>query len=258
MIPKYSILMAGLKQLKLRWSMKLAQYYQSLKRKTVRWWLLLQNSLQYSDGRVEVVDVPKAFSVGEVVAVTHRRDGGVVVQRVSPVPTPIDGDLFIYLGDVTTGQTLGYTLYIKKHIPGSQTIYVTFYTYVFESGSGASTSVQKRYSSSADWGAETIANYTSIKTGEAYLRIENTAGMVSGDYIRIDLIKHNGSYNTGNLITDGSFESNILNTGVEVIPGTAIPKYGDKNTNWIKNKGGRVRIISSDYYDGSYCLEFYT
>ena len=216
---------------------------------------MVSQTVQYSDGRQEIINIPKAFSVGDVVAVTHRRDGGVVVQRVSPVPTPIDGDLFIYLGDVTTGQTLGYTLYIKKHIPGSQTIYVTFYTYVFESGSGASTSVQKRYSSSADWGAETIANYTSIKTGEAYLRIENTYGMVAGDYIRIDLIKHKGTFKSGELITDGSFESNSMNSsGAD----TAIPVYGDKNTNWIKNKGGRVRIISSDYYDGSYCLEFYT
>jgi hypothetical protein len=216
---------------------------------------MVSQTVQYSDGRQEIINIPKAFSVGDVVAVTHRRDGGVVVQRVSPVPTPIDGDLFIYLGDVTTGQTLGYTLYIKKHIPGSQTIYVTFYTYVFESGSGASTSVQKRYSSSADWGAETIANYTSIKTGEAYLRIENTYGMVAGDYIRIDLIKHKGTFKSGELITDGSFESNSMNSSGS---DTAIPVYGDKNTNWIKNKGGRVRIISSDYYDGSYCLEFYT
>ena len=222
----------------------------------VQWWLLLQNSIRYTDGRVEIVDVPKAFSVGDVVAVTHRRDGGVVLKSVgSPAPTPIDGDLFIYLGNVTTGQTIGYTLYITKHIPGGQTIYVTFYTYVFDSGSGAVTSVQKRYSASAAWGAETIANYKSIKTGEAYLRIENTYGMVAGDYIRIDLIKHKGTFKSGELITDGSFESNSMNSSGS---DTAIPVYGDKNTNWIKNKGGRVRIISSDYYDGSYCLEFYT
>ena len=45
------------------------------------------NTVQYPDGRQEIINVPKAFSVGDVVAVTHRRDGGVVVQRVSPVPS---------------------------------------------------------------------------------------------------------------------------------------------------------------------------
>ena len=42
------------------------------------------NTVQYSDGRTEIINVPNAFLVGDVVAVTHRRDGGVVVQRVSP------------------------------------------------------------------------------------------------------------------------------------------------------------------------------
>jgi len=41
------------------------------------------NTVQYPDGRQEIINIPKAFSVGDVVAVTHRRDGGVVVQRVS-------------------------------------------------------------------------------------------------------------------------------------------------------------------------------
>ena len=99
--------MAGLKQLKLRLSMKLEQYYQSLRNAMVQWWLLLQNSLQYSDGRVEIVDVPKAFSVGDVVAVTHRRDGGVVVQRVSPVvPRAYMAiDIMQYLVGLTPGAT---------------------------------------------------------------------------------------------------------------------------------------------------------
>ena len=57
------------------------------------------NTVQYPDGRIEVIDVPKAFSVGDVVAVTHRKDGGVVVQRVSPIQyDPIDGKITIYLG----------------------------------------------------------------------------------------------------------------------------------------------------------------
>jgi hypothetical protein len=215
------------------------------------------HTVQYSDGRQEIVTVPSEYAVGDLLLV--RKSGAIVrVSRVSVAAEPpgtIDGDLFIYLGNVTTGQTIGYTLYITKYIPGGQTIYVTFYTYVFDSGSGAATSVQKRYSASAAWGAGTISNYTSIKTGEAYLRIENTYGMVAGDYIRIDLIKHNGAFKSGELITDGSFESNSMNSSGS---DAAIPVYGDQNTTWIKNTGGRVRIIDTDSYSGSYCLEFYT
>jgi len=44
------------------------------------------NRVRYSDGREEILSVPVPFTAGEVVAVTHRRDGGVVVQRVSSVP----------------------------------------------------------------------------------------------------------------------------------------------------------------------------
>ena len=44
-----------------------------------------KNKVRYSDGREETITVPYPFSLGDVVAVTHRRDGGVVVQRVSPV-----------------------------------------------------------------------------------------------------------------------------------------------------------------------------
>ena len=73
------------------------------------------NTVQYPDGRQEIINVPKAFSVGDVVAVTHRRDGGVVVQRVSPIQyDPIDGKITIYLGAVTSGQTLGYDVYVNE------------------------------------------------------------------------------------------------------------------------------------------------
>ena len=42
--------------------------------------------VEYADGRREVIEVPVEYEPGAVVAVTHRRDGGVVVQRVSSVP----------------------------------------------------------------------------------------------------------------------------------------------------------------------------
>jgi len=65
----------------------------------------LQNSLQYSDGRVEIVDVPKAFAVGDMVAVTHRRDGGVVVQRVSPPLYSAGIEIYTKYTGLTPGTT---------------------------------------------------------------------------------------------------------------------------------------------------------
>lgn len=41
--------------------------------------------VQYSDGRTEYIETPSTYQAGDVLAITHRRDGGVVAQRVSPV-----------------------------------------------------------------------------------------------------------------------------------------------------------------------------
>ena len=211
------------------------------------------NTVQYPDGRQEIINVPKAFSVGDVVAVTHRRDGGVVVQKCGEIAPFRKGQICIYLGDVTSGKTIKYTTYVKQYIPNEQSVLLNFYTHVINSEGMVTSGSAKLFSSTADWGAQSIGNMSVSITGEAYLMID-TLFMVAGDYIRLDLIKHNGSFKNGETITDGSFESGVLNMKMS---DTVIPEYGDKNLNWIRNYGGMVRIINTDAYSGSYCCEFY-
>jgi len=203
------------------------------------WWLHLQNSLQYSDGRVEVVDVPKAFTVGDVVAVTHRRDGGVVVQRVSPIDIgTVPGEIMIDIGTVPARTSVGVKFYFKRYIPGGQTITV-YYTIVYLDGS---TGGARYYSSSADWSYINSTNVVTLPHERACALQVKVEGLVSGDYFRVDLFTFAGTYKNGENVTDGSFESG---------------GFGDGTSHWSKNDGGKVRIINTDAYSGSYCCEFY-
>ena len=205
----------------------------------VLWWLLLQNSLQYSDGRVEIVDVPKAFTVGDVVAVTHRRDGGVVVQRVSPIDIgTVPGEIMIDIGTVPAYTSVGVKFYFKRYIPGGQTITV-YYIIVYLDGS---TGGVRYYSSSADWSYINSTNVVTLPHERACALQVKVDGLVSGDYFRVDLFTFAGTYKNGENVTDGSFESGA---------------FGDGVTKWSKNAGGKVRIINTDAYSGSYCCEFY-
>jgi hypothetical protein len=45
---------------------------------------MVSQTIQYSDGRTEIVDVPIMFRPGEWVAVTHKKNGSTIIQRVSP------------------------------------------------------------------------------------------------------------------------------------------------------------------------------
>jgi len=199
----------------------------------------LQNSLQYSDGRVEVVDVPKAFSVGDVVAVTHRRDGGVVVQRVSPKNVgTVPGEIMIDIGVVPAYTSIGVKFYFKRYIPGGQTISV-YYKIVYSDGS---TGGVRYYSTSAGWSYINSTNVATLPHERACALQIKVDGLVSGDYFRVDLFTFAGTYKNGENVTDGSFESGV---------------FGDGTSHWSKNAGGKVRIINTDAYSGSYCCEFY-
>ena len=210
------------------------------------------NTVQYPDGRQEIINVPKAFSVGDVVAVTHRRDGGVVVQRVSPIQyyDPIDGKITIYLGAVTSGQTLGYDVYVKRNLLGAQYVYIYYLFFIPPNQSGG---VNRRYTTSEDWTRYQLSTLTAGYTGEAYAQI-SVLGLVPGEYVRIDLIKHRGTFLNGQDFTDGSFESNAMTQSSDV---NNNPTEGELHTTWKRNAGGKVRIINTDAYSGSYCCEFY-
>lgn len=45
---------------------------------------MVSHRIEYSDGRQEVVDLPSAYQAGDVLAITHMNNGGVIAQRVSP------------------------------------------------------------------------------------------------------------------------------------------------------------------------------
>lgn len=47
-------------------------------------------TVKYSDGRQETIKLPSCYAVGDVLAITKKRDGGVIAQRVNAVtPDPI-------------------------------------------------------------------------------------------------------------------------------------------------------------------------
>ena len=200
---------------------------------------MVSQTVQYPDGRIEVIDVPKAFSVGDVVAVTHRRDGGVVVQRVTPIDIgTVPGEIMIDIGTVPAFTSVGVKFYFKRYIPGGQTVTV-YYTIVYSDGS---TGGVRDYSSSADWSYIKNTNIVRLPYERACALQVKVAGLVSGDYFRVDLFTFAGTYRNGENVTDGSFESG---------------GFGDGTSRWRKNAGGKVRIINSDAYSGSYCCEFY-
>ena len=188
-----------------------------------------------------MVDVPKAFSVGDVVAVTHKKNGGVVVQRVSAAVEPpgiIDGKIMIDIGTVPAYTSIGVKFYFKRYIPGGQTIIVDFEIVYLNGSTGG-----RRYiSSSADWSYINSTNVVTLPYERACALQVKVAGLVSGDYFRVDLFTFTGTYKNGENVTDGSFESG---------------GFGDGTSHWSKNDGGKVRIINTDAYSGSYCCEFY-
>lgn len=75
------------------------------------------NTVQYPDGRQEIINVPKAFSPGDLVAITHNRDGGVVVQRVSHVQAPKTGTCVNY----NFGGNIGGESYFKFWVKAGAT-----------------------------------------------------------------------------------------------------------------------------------------
>ena len=116
------------------------------------------NTVQYPDGRQEIINLPKAFSVGDVVAVTHRRSGGVVVQRVSPIDIgTVPGEIMIDIGTVPARTSVGVKFYFKRYIPGGQTITVNYIIVYLDGSSGG----VRYYSTSEGW---SYINSTNVAT----------------------------------------------------------------------------------------------
>ncbi|OPZ41428.1 MAG: hypothetical protein BWY95_02631 [Bacteroidetes bacterium ADurb.BinA104] len=201
----------------------------------VLWWLLLQNSLQYSDGRVEIVDVPKAFTVGDVVAVTHRRDGGVVVQRVSP---PLySAGIEIYLGEFLSGEQVR----VRFASIASGNTDIGTLTFQFLYGESGVSEQTYNIPSGNYWQAELVTHtFTLPYDSEVTFRI--IANVLSGVWYVIDYLDY--YYPTarrGELLPDGNFESG---------------SFGDGITQW-KKLGAKTEIVLNPSYDSSYACKFY-
>lgn len=68
--------------------------------------------VQYADGRSEYVDLPSNYQAGDVLAITRRRDGGVIAQRVSyPV---ISGSCASFGYGASLGGTTYFKFYVKR------------------------------------------------------------------------------------------------------------------------------------------------
>ena len=200
----------------------------------VQWWLLLQNSLQYSDGRVEIVDVPKAFSVGDVVAVTHRRDGGVVVQRVSNKQR---NGIEIYLGSFSSGDNIQARFAsITDGLDVAGTYTIEFICNgVIESTNTTDISVGNF------WNASNETQIFSVPyNGDVTIRI--LTNINAERWWVIDYLDY--YYPTamrGELLPDGNFESG---------------SFGDGITQW-KKLGAKTEIVLNPSYDSSYACKFY-
>ena len=190
----------------------------------VLWWRLLQNSLQYSDGRVEIVDVPNAFSVGDVVAVTHRRDGGVVVQRVSPV---LVGSIQLESGGISGTFT---TVRVKLDITViSKKSYSSITLMCYGSGPLPYAAQITREGSAIVTETLETADATKITdTGDVYLILSVNAGT----HIIIDNAMYSfDSGSTWNYTADGQCSSGSF--------------VSDHSSGWVKKEDGVTATFAS-------------
>ena len=167
--------------------------------------------IRYSDGREEIINVPKAFSVGDVVAVTHRRDGGVVVQRVgSNIPS---SGLFSMTSQMALGDyllNLRVRATIKKYSTGrpASTIQMTFYGYDSD----------PTYTSVLKSASEFVLNTNTIIETSDLLMYSNgntrvTFDVAAGCYVIIDNVQYStDSGSTWFYYTDGNFVNGEFKT----------------------------------------------
>ena len=199
--------------------------------------------LQYSDGRIESVVLPSEYTAGDILAITHLNTGAVIAQRVTPkIVDTLPGEIQISIGTVPRFKAVGiYYMFKYENIDGNPI----------------------RIYNSIDWGTYHYSQTFSFTGDSGYQQFNHPyyAGAYSfpqnadckfvvkvldlspGEYVRFDYFTFGRyNYHPGELLPDGSFESG---------------SFGDGVTQWLKNEGGKVRIINTDAYSGSYCCEFY-
>jgi len=207
--------------------------------------------LQYSDGRMETVVLPSSFETGDILAITHLKNGSVVAQRV----TPKSGDnraVQIWYGPIPANYTVAYKFYVKRYISQGESakLYYEHGTATLRYGPYFT------YSNSSDWSDTGNVTYYSINSTQLHFFMFYVTGLLPGDYVRIDVVTYSGTDWPNIPTPDSSFESG---------------KFGDGTTKWKSltedeftrsfrpafSSLNNARIISSDAYAGTHCLEFY-
>ena len=171
----------------------------------------VQNTVQYSDGRTEIINVPKAFSVGDVVSVTHRRDGGVVVQRVGSNIPP--SGLFSMTSQMALGDyllNLRIRATIKKYSSGYSDATISMIFYGYDS--------DPTYTSVLKSASELVLNTNTIIETSDILMYSNkntrvTFDISAGCYVIIDNVQYStDSGSTWFYYTDGNFANGEFKT----------------------------------------------
>ena len=184
------------------------------------------NTVQYSNGRQEVVTIPKAFSPGDVVAVTHRKDGGVVVQRVSPAEI-LSGSIQLESGGIsgtftTVRVKLDITVISKKSYSS-----ITLMCY----GSGPPPYAAQITREGSAIVTETLETADTTKwgdTGDLYLILSVNAGT----HIIIDNAMYSfDSGSTWNYTADGNCGSGSF--------------VSDHSSGWVKTEDGVTATFAS-------------
>lgn len=132
--------------------------------------------VEYADGRREVIEVPVEYEPGAVVAVTHRRDGGVVVQRCTPAI------VFVATGTLTHANTGDFNADVFRqfftHIKTeSGAPYMLRFELTFNDDTTTTTDVSEIYSSwtkfsidfPGSYGLKTLKIYCMSNFGYVYL-----------------------------------------------------------------------------------------
>ena len=181
-----------------------------------------------------MVDVPKAFSVGDVVAVTHRRDGGVVVQRVSNKQR---NGIEIYLGSFSSGDNIQVRFAsITDGLDVAGTYTIEFICDgVIESTNTTDISVGNFWNASNETQIFSVP-YNSDVTIRILTNINAERWWVI-DYLDY----YYPTARRGELLPDGNFESG---------------SFGDSITQW-KKLGAKTEIVLNPSYDSSYACKFY-
>lgn len=188
---------------------------------------MVSKTIQYADGRQEVVDLPIDFSVGTLLSVTRKRDGGVVVSFVG---APGNGSLQLESGGIS-GLGGDGIIRVKMDITVlfACNAAKTMTLFVYGSGPPPYMASLELYGDELTTGTIETEDATVKGTvGDVWLGINVEAGI----YVRID----NAMYSV-----DGGATWNYTADG-QCTSGSFV---ADHDTGWVKTENGLTASFAS-------------